>query len=446
MGGILLKNSTNQKTFVIDTSVLLYDIDALDKFGANTVIIPSIVYEEINKFKEESSERGYYARHISKLFDELSKEKPLKEGVLHGETLIKTSYEISHEDIDGKLTMNQNDYKIIACAIKHNAILITRDRMMRVIGRDFVEVEEYMADKVDVKELFKGYRRVEVDPIHIEKMFTNELKNDEFGLYPNEFIIMVDKENPQHTGIGICKKGKIIPCDFNNMFKTLSPKLRPVNLEQKMLMYLLLDEDILAVTCTGVSGKGKTILPVDFALSAVAKGDYNQFLYTKSVISVDKREELGFYKGDVNEKLKPHLQPLYNSIEYLYKDEMYKGNERSSVDVKVEQLMEKDILSFYPLANIRGMSLFDKVVMLDEAQNVTNHMIKSLVTRVTDTSKLIVTGDIEQIDDKNLNKYNNGLVHLIESGKHQSFIGHITMDISKGSKRGKLADFGANNL
>ena len=223
-------------------------------------------------------------------------------------------------------------------------------------------------------------------------------------------------------------------------------KLKPLNLEQKMFLYLLLDPSITCVSATGTSGKGKSLMAVDASLGFVYAKKYNKFLYTKSTIAVDKREELGFYKGTPEEKLKPHLQPLYSSVEFLYKDEIYAGKQRKSVDQKVEQLLEENILNFYPLANIRGMSIFDKVVMLDEAQNTTNHMIKSLVTRVNDSSKLIVLGDIEQIDDKNLNKYNNGLVHLIEAGKEEPYIGHITMDIDDKSKRGLLSAFGANKL
>lgn len=434
------------KIFVVDTSVLLYDVDCLYKFQDNEVIIPSIVYEEINLFKEENSERGFYARQISKVFDELSKIAPLKDGVALGDTTIRTSYSIHNEDIEKALTMDKNDYKIIACAKNHNAILITRDRMMRVIARDFVKVEEYSADMVKSKEIYKGYRRVQVAENVIADMYEKKLDND-FNLFPNEFIIMEDECNSQHVGIGICKNGKIIPCDFDKMnTQGLKLMLKPINLEQKMFLYLLLDETIRCVTVTGTSGKGKSLLTVDVALAYVASQMYTKFLYTKSAISVDSREELGFYKGSVEEKLRPHLQPLYSSVEFLFQDEIYKGKVRGSVEQKVEELLSKDVISFYPLANIRGMSIFDKIVMLDEAQNTTNHMIKSLVTRINENSKLIVAGDVDQIDDKHLNKFNNGLVHLVEAGKHEEFIGHITMDIDDKSKRGRLAGFGAKKL
>jgi len=342
--------------------------------------------------------------------------------------------------------MDKNDYKIIACAKNEDAILVTRDKMLRVIARDFVKVEDYQADKLKVKELYKGYRQIFVPEHKIEALYRNQLEN-EYGLYPNEFIIMTNECNPKHVGVGICKKDRIVPCDFDRMnTKGLRLKLKPLNLEQKMLMYLALDDDIPCVSVMGASGKGKSLMLIDTALASVFNKDYNQFLYTKSTISVDKREELGFYKGDLEDKLKPHVQPLYSSIEFLYQKELFNEKERKSVDEKVNELIEQDILRLYPLANIRGMSIFNKVVMLDEGQNTTNHMMKSLVTRLNDNSKLFVTGDVGQIDDKNLNKFNNGLVHLIEAGKEEDFIGHITLDLDEESKRGRLASFGSSKL
>lgn len=472
------------KKFVIDTSLLLYDLDCLFKFEENEVIIPSIVYEELNRFKEERSERGYSARRIIEVLEELSKVRPLIKGVKLGElpltsnlwdriidpaTKIRRDYNINNDKISKNLVMTQNDYKIIACALNNGAILISRDRGMRGIGSDFVDVQDYEADKVKTEELYKGYRKVVVSPDVFTELYTEKKLKNSYELYPNEFIIFVDECNPEHTCVGINKRGSIIPCEFEKM-QMGGLKTRPINLEQKMLMYLLLDDDIKCVSVTGVSGKGKSLLCVDYALSSVNKNIFNNFMYTKSTIAVDKKEELGFYKGSIEEKLKPHLQPLYSSIEYLFKDDIYsrenRNNGKSKAKAKadgatgaddkdngpitpdkiVNDLMAINKLSFYPLANIRGMSVYQKIVMLDEAQNTTNHMVKSLVTRMNDNSKLIIAGDIEQIDDKNLNKYNNGLVHLIEAGKDQDYIAHICMDIDDRSRRGKLAEFGAKKL
>lgn len=431
------------KRFVLDTSVLIYDVDCLSKFQDNTVIIPSVVYEEINLIKEENSERGFYARQISKQLDELSQQSSLRKGVKLGNTTICTSYAIEHQDITQSLVMDKNDYKIIACAKNNNAILISRDRMMRVIARDFVEAQEYEADMIKT-EVYKGYRKVVVPEYKIEKLFKNQLTN-EYGLYPNEFIIMESEWNPKHVGIGICKKNRIQPVHFDKM-NLKGMKLRPRNLEQKMFLYLLLDPDVLCVSVVGTAGRGKTLLPVDYSFASIENKLFNKLYYTKPTIAVDSKEELGFYPGSLNDKLKPHFQPLYSAVEELNKNEIYHGSQRMSIDAKVEKLINDDLLMFFPLAHMRGMSIFDKAVILDEGQNTNRHTMKSIVTRLTDSSKLIVTGDVDQIDDRNLNRYNNGMIHLIENGKYEDFIAHIALDIDKKNQRGLLAEFGARKL
>ena len=432
------------KRFVIDTSVLLYDPDCLERFEDNEVIIPSVVLEEVNTFKEEMTDRGFYARKVAQKLEDISLAGHMKSGVRYGDTVIRTSYEAEHPDISSVFDRKKNDIKIIACALCNEAILVSRDRMMRIMARDFVLVEDYKADMIESQELFLGYRRVIVPGSVVNSLFGGRL-NDEWSLAPNEFIIFANETNPQHVAVGIKKGFGIIPCFFDEM-DLRGMRTRPLNLEQKMFIWLLLDEDVKCVTATGVSGKGKSLLAIDYALAQVHKNRFNNLMYTKSVIPVDSREELGFYKGSIEEKLRPHLQPLYSSIEYLYQDELYGNGHRISLDELLDGMAERNEIAPYPLANIRGMSVMNKVIILDEAQNTTNHMMKSLVTRVGANSKLIVIGDVEQIDDKNLNRYNNGLAHLAEAGRDEAYIGHITMDIDPRSKRGLLAEFGSHKL
>lgn len=435
------------KKFVIDSSVPLYDSEALRMFGKNEVIIPSIVLEEINQFKDEQSERGFHAVEFSKTLEKLTKKGKLRDGVYLNDTLIRTSYDVDNNELKKTLKYEENDYNIIACAINHDAILVTRDRMMRVIANDFVKAENYQADELKVKKLYKGYRIVKSTEEEIAKLYQAGLCNGDYNLYPNEFIILENAINPEHRGIGINKNGTIIPCNFDRMNTNgLKLKLKPLSLEQKMLLYLLLDEDIKCVTIAGKSGKGKTLLSVDVALASVFRGLYNQFVFTKSVKPVDSREELGYYRGGPDEKLEPHMRPLYSAIEFLYKKELYNSSTRRTVKQKIEELTEQDFLNVIPLAHIRGDSIFNKFTMLDEAQNTTKYMMKALVTRLEASSKLIASGDIDQIDDKHLNPYNTGLTHLIEAGKDEDFIAHITLDLEKDSERGPLATFGTNKL
>lgn len=279
------------KKFVLDSSVLLYDYEALFKFEENEIIIPSIVLEEINKFKEESSERGYPARRVLEFLEELSKIRPLIKGIQLSEistdsplysyteglrTVIRSDYRIYNELISEHFEMDENDYNIIAYALNNNAILVTRDRGMRVIGADFVKVEDYKADMIKEKNFYKGYRKLFIDGKLIEDLFAGKLE-DSFLLYPNEFIILINELNPNHCGVGIKKKDKIIPCDFEKINFNRN-KLKPLNLEQKMLMYLLMDDDIKCVTATGVSGKSKSIMPIDYALSSVINLIYHEVI------------------------------------------------------------------------------------------------------------------------------------------------------------------------
>ena len=440
------------------------DEDTIFKFEDNEIIIPSIVWEELNNKKDNSNlSLGYLSRRVLRLLTELADVRPLREGIRLKElpekseyyskakdlnTLIRVDYKLENDEVDKSFLYRKNDYKIISCA-KNNpgSILVTSDIALLGIAKDFVSAEEYKADNIKEKVIYKGYRIETVQPDIINDLYTNKEMEDVWGLYPNEFIILIDVENDNHKGIGIKKKEKIKLVNFDKELNFSRMKVRPANLEQKMLLYLLQDPEILCVTVTGISGKGKTLISCDYAFSEVEKGKYSKLLYTKSIIPTDEDEYMGFNKGSEDEKFSSHIKALFTAIEFLYKDEIYNTSNKKTLTEKVEELISQDNLGTLPLANIRGMNIYKKIVMLDEAQNTKKHIVKSLITRLTDESKIIVLGDIEQIDDPKLNMYNNGLSHLIDKGKTENFIGHIMLDIDKGnSKRGKLSTFGAKKL
>lgn len=450
------------KKFVVDTSVFMNDENAIFKFSDNEVIIPSIVWEELNDKKDDSNPtKNYLPRRILRLLTDLANIRPLREGVKLSEmpdtsifyndckdlpTLVKVDYRLSHKDIDEAFFLKKHDYKIIACAKNNDAILITSDYPLLGISKDFVESEEYRAGDIKNKKIYKGYRFEIVDPEVINEFYKNKKVDDVWNLYFNEFIVMVDSTNEAHKAIGIKKPNGIILVNFDKDLNFNKMKTRPLNLEQKMFLYLLQDPDIKCVTVTGISGKGKTLLSCDYAFAEIEKDNYTEFLYTKSIIPTDEDEYMGYNKGTEEEKFSAHIKALFTAIEYLYKDEIYK-EKKCSLNQKVEELIANEKFGTLPLANIRGMNIYKKIVMLDEAQNTKKHVMKSLVSRLTDESKLIVSGDIEQIDDPKLSMYNNGLSHLIEQGKDEEFIAHIMLDIDNGNnKRGKLSTFAAKKL
>lgn len=450
------------KKFVVDTSIFLNDEEAIYKFEDNEVIFPSIVWEELNDKKDNGNPNdSYLARRILKLLTELANVRPLREGVRLNEiseespfyeqcknlsTFIRVDYRVHHPEVDESFSLKKNDYKLIACAKHNDAILITSDLPLLGISKDFVESEEYRADSIKSRKLYKGYRFETVEPDVINQFYTDKVMDDFWELYPNEFIVMVDSAMENHRAIGIKKKGRIKLVNFDEELNFNRMKVRPANLEQKMFLYLLQDPDIICVTVTGISGKGKTLLSCDYAFSEIEKDNYTKFLYTKSIIPTDEQEYMGYNKGSEEEKFSAHIKALFTAVEFLYKDEICEKR-TCTLQQKIEDLMATEKLGTLPLANIRGMNIFKKVVMLDEAQNTKQHVIKSLVSRFTDDAKLIVSGDIEQIDDPKLTMYNNGLSHLIEQGKEEDFIAHITLDIDKGdTKRGKLSTFAAKKL
>lgn len=438
------------------------DESAIFKFGDNKIIIPSIVWEELNDKKDSlDPNKSYLPRRVLRLLTDLSMVRPLKKGVKLSEipkdskfyndcknleTEIFIDYNISNERIDHSFLLKKHDYSIIACAANNDAVLVTSDYPLLGISKDFVLSEEYRADNVKTKDLFKGYTFETVSEEFILDFYSKQEIEDTFNLYPNEFIVFVNEGFEAHQAIGIKKRGKIKLINFDKDLKYCKMKIKPNNLEQKMFLYLLQDDDIKCVSVTGVSGKGKTLISCDYALSMVEKGVYSQFLYTKSIIPVDEDEYMGFNSGSENEKFNCHIRALFTAIECLFKKEIFE-QKTHTLEGKVKELIADYKIGTLPLANIRGMNVFKKIVMLDEAQNTKKHVMKSLVSRLTDDSKIIISGDIEQIDDPKLSMYNNGLSHLIEQGKEEEFIAHIQLDISKGdNQRGKLSTFAAKRL
>ena len=450
------------KKFVVDTNIFMNDEEAIYKFDDNEVIIPSIVWEELNDKKDISNPMiSYLPRRILKLLTELAEVRPLREGVILGEiaedsefyekckslkTKVRVDYQMNHPEVNEAFFLKKHDYMIIACAKNNDAILVTSDGPLLGISKDFVKSEYYRADNIQTKEMYKGYKFVEVNPEVIDDFYSIKNIEDIYDLYPNEFIVMVDNTNPEHKAIGIKKRGAIKLVNFDKELNFSRMETRPANLEQKMFMYLLQDPDIICVTVTGISGKGKTLLSCDYAFAEIEKNNYNEFLYSKSIIPTDEDEYMGYNKGTEEEKFKAHVRALETAIEYLYRDEICE-KKSCTLDEVIEDLHNKGKLGTLPLANIRGMNIYKKIVLLDEAQNTKKHVMKSLVSRFTDEAKIIVSGDIEQIDDPKLSMYNNGLSHLIEQGKEEDFIGHITLDIDKGNtKRGKLSTFASKKL
>lgn len=475
-----------KKGIVLDTNVLLYDTDCLGKFKDNNLFIPLVVIEELDALKDDyrKSELAHASREITNKLLNLAGEDnldKLREGfqfLTNSQETAKLQIIDEHELYLEKVKLEENssikyrtpisnDDWIIFCAKILDATLVTRDNNMILKSSGYCKVEHYHADSIKQKEVYKGYRKITASSEFIDEfMHSGKIPNSKHyfenyttKMYPNEFLIIQDEDMPSKQVFGICKGGFIKKINLDDL-QLNGTVLRPKGLSQKLAMYLLTQPEIKAVSFLGGSGTGKTSISIDYALNAVDKQEFNQMYYAKSLKGLADDEDYGFVPGNVDEKMQEVVIPLICTLEVLENIRKNKNinynkssnkkitnvaytEKTSSGEEVLEKYKENSIIRILPLNYLRGMTITNKILILDEGQNLTIPKIKTLTTRIDESSKFIITGDDNQIDDKNLNKFNNGLAHFIEKGKHEDFIAHLTLDLdSEGSKRGRLSNFG----
>lgn len=418
------------KTYVLDTNILLSDPNAIYAFGDNQVVLPTVVLEELDSKKKLMDEIGRNARHVSRELDSLRKEGNLHNGVpLHnGGSLRVVKHNLDSAVFDDYLD-NKNDNAIIAVAyqLQQNdpsiqTILLSKDVLVRVKA-DAVSViaEDYLNDKVAVSEddLYKGFSVLEVDDSLIDQFYTHKsIKNAMFDSYPENHMFIL-RSNYQ-TKSAVCRKfkGSLLPL-YNYTGKETVFGLKHKNVEQIMALDLLLDDNVPIVTISGKAGTGKTLLALAVSLcKSLDEQKYRKVLVGRPVVPMGK--DIGYLPGEKDEKLRPWMQPIYDNLEYLFdcKD-----------DKKLDNILEgyEDIIQVEALTYIRGRSIPYSCIIIDEAQNLSKHEIKTIATRLGEGSKLILTGDPHQIDSPYMDMYSNGFSHFIETMKNQKEVGHITL-------------------
>lgn len=440
------------KLFVLDTNVLLYDADCIFAFEDNDVIIPLIVLEELDSKKNRHDEVGKNARQAARNLDDLRIKSNLKNGVKleNGGTLQIMSQEDVEEDslqVPREIQGSKTDHVIIRMAKyieqKENrkVVLVTKDINVRVVC-DVVGVscEDYRKHRVlkSVSGLYSGVSRAEVDQKTIDRFYTDgELVltgdlMDASSFKPNQFIVMKDNNSGQGSAIGkfINENSPIKPIiDIKSAWD-----LRPRNKEQKFALDLLFDDNIRIVTLTGKAGCGKTLLAVAAGLEQVIEQKkYDRLIVTRPIVSVGK--EIGFLPGTLEEKMAPWIAPIRDQLSFLFKGE--------DGEQTLEWMMEKKTIEVEAISFIRGRSIPNSFMIIDEAQNLSVHELKTIITRVGEDTKIILTGDLEQIDHDYLDSVSNGLAYCVEKFKDQSIAGHITL--IKG-ERSKLASIAAEIL
>ncbi|HUC93154.1 MAG TPA: PhoH family protein [Paenibacillus sp.] len=438
-----------KKIFVLDTNVLLHDPQAIFAFEDNEVIIPAVVLEEIDSKKRLADELGRNARHISRLLDGLRDEGHLHEGItLQGGGLLKV--EINHrsflrvQEMFGEMS---NDNRILAVALNYlleeaeketpkRVILVSKDVLVRVKADVFgLPAQDYLSDRtVAPSDIYAGYIHMHVHPSVIDEFYTYRFLAVKSlpaasSLLPNEFVILRDE-------MGTSKSALLKVSADGMKLEPLYMSNDPVwgitarNAQQRMALELLLNDDIPLVTLSGKAGTGKTLLALAAALMKVEdEHKYKKLLIARPVVPMGK--DIGYLPGEKDEKLRPWMQPIYDNLEFLF-------DTKKAGDID-KILMGLGSIQVEALTYIRGRSIPGQFIIIDEAQNLSKHEVKTIVSRVGEGSKIVLLGDPEQIDHPYLDSVSNGLTYIVERFKRESLSGHITLEKGERSKLAQLA-------
>ncbi len=437
-----------KKTFVLDTNVILHDPQALFSFEDNDLIIPMTVIEEIDRFKKELSETGRNARQFSRIMDGLRIRAKLIDGVkleTGGHLRVELYTEEQMNILPPELRTDQGDNRILAVALNLKShsdtpvVFVTKDINLR-IKADVVGLtaEDYETDKVSLDELYSGTAEVLLSREKIDLFYSQGFLSIEEEFLANQCLTLMDVSNPSHTALA----------RYNRAMRQAVPLLRPPkeglwgihsrNREQQFAFDMLLNVDIQLVTLVGKAGTGKTLLAIAAGLHASAdEGQYSRLLVSRPIFPLGR--DLGFLPGDIDEKLSPWMQPIFDNVELLL-GAVEEGSKRKR---GYKELVDLGLLEIEPLTYIRGRSIPKQYMIVDEAQNLTPHEIKTIVTRAGEGTKIVLTGDPYQIDNPYIDSASNGLTYVVEKFKNEEIAGHVTLD--KG-ERSCLAELAANLL
>ncbi len=441
-----------KKTYVLDTNVILHSAQALNSFEDNEVVIPMTVIEELDKFKRNQDELGRNTRQAIRQIDALRQKGSLAQGVkLDNSTdpdkCGSLRVMISEGRLSGSSDMNVPDNRILNVAKmlmekeKHPVIFITKDLNLRLKADALsIPVEDFECEQVNSDELYSGVLTLPADDEFIAQFYRDGFVEIPEGVtvYPNQFVMFADKANERYTSVGWCRHGRIevLPNGAGERVGGITPR----SLEQRMALMLLTDPEIQVVSLVGQAGSGKTLL----ALAAAVEQAINNTLYERILVSrpiVPMGKDIGYMPGGKDEKLAVWMQPIYDNLEFL----MQNGGKKDPQTVRrrLDDMRRYHQLELEALTYIRGRSIPRQFIIVDEAQNLTPHEVKTIVSRAGMGSKMILTGDPAQIDNPYLDASSNGLSYLVEHFKSIDLHGHITL---KKSERSPLAAAAAEHL
>lgn len=434
-----------KKNFVLDTNVILHDYKCIQNFEENDIYIPITVLEELDHFKKGNEQINYNAREFSRELDSIADEKLFKSGselgVGKGRLFILTGSEYP-EIISNSFIEKTADHRILACTytLKQKkkgmkTILVSKDINLRMKALSIgLESEDYITDKVtNFNVLDKPFETFEnIEPEVIDRMYGTEAE------VPISEFVFKDDVIPNDCFVLKSNRSSVLArySPFSNAVQRVDKVrcfgIEPRNAEQTFAMDVLLDENIKLVALTGKSGTGKTLLA--FATALQQYEAYKQILLARPIVALANKD-LGYLPGDEKEKVAPYMQPLFDNLNVIKHSLSYQGKEIR----QIEEMQSNNQLVIEALAYIRGRSLSETFFIVDEAQNLTPHEVKTIVTRAGEGTKIILTGDIQQIDSPYLDMFSNGLVYLIDRMNGQDIFAHINLVKGERSYLSELA-------
>jgi len=433
-----------KKNFILDTSVYLTDADSIFKFDNHDIFIPLKVLEEIDKHKKRQDMVGINARKIIRTLDSLREKGSLQKGVRlnKGKGIIKVmSYDCLKDTLfPADLDLSIPDHIIIATALavreqstRRKTMVVARDINMRVICDAIgIEAQDYLTEKAITSsdELYQGFTTIAVDDQLIDRFYAGEeiyLEEEELEepLFANQYLMMVSNANPKKSALARFESlhdplHKVVHERISDW------KINARNKEQAFAIDLLMDPSVKIVSLVGRAGSGKTLLAIAAGLQQTlglrGENPYTRLIVSRPVQPMGK--DIGFLPGSLQEKMLPWLMPIQDNLQHLL------GNNKTAL----EMYIENGKIEIEALTYIRGRSISNAYIIIDEAQNLTKHEIKTIITRIGEGTKIVLTGDIEQIDSVYVNETTNGLAHTVEKFKQYPIAGHVTF------KKGERSD------
>ena len=438
-----------KKNFVLDTNVILHDYNCLKNFQENDIYLPLVVLEELDKFKKGNEQINFNAREFVRELDVLTSDELFSDGVKLGEglgRLFVVTSNVPATKVWESFPIKKPDHLILAATEyltgkypKMKSILVTKDVNLRMKARSIgLLCEDYITDKVVNVDVFEKSNEIfeNVDPALIDRIYSSkegiDLSEFDFKdlVHPNECFVLKSDRN------SVLARYNPFTHSIIRVMKGKNYGIEPRNAEQSFAFEILNDPNIKLVALTGKAGTGKTLLALAAALSKLT--DYKQILLARPVVALSNKD-IGFLPGDAQEKVAPYMQPLFDNLNVIKRQ--FATN---STEVKrIEDMQKSEQLVIEALAFIRGRSLSEMYCIIDEAQNLTPNEIKTIITRAGEGTKMVFTGDIQQIDQPYLDSQSNGLVYMIDRMKDQNIFAHV--NLLKG-ERSELSELASNLL